>query len=292
MRTELTIETARPLEILSLGAGVQSSTLLLMSCSGLLPKLDVAIFADTGWEPPAIYENLEWLRQEAAAHGIPVMTVGQGRLRDDALVSRVRGRKVDGQRWASMPLYVLGPSGERGMIRRQCTKEYKIVPIRRFIKTKLLGLTNKARFPKEVVVNHWFGISADEAQRSRTSSDRWAMNVYPLLGIPTDLLPKPYSRRMCLDWLDREYPGRKFPRSACVGCPFHSNAEWREIARDPVLWADATEFDRAIRRCGGLRGEAFLHPSLKPLSGLNLRTDVDNGQGLLWNEECSGHCGV
>ena len=42
-------ENQRPvLNVLSLGAGVQSSTLLLMSCRGVLPKLDAAIFADTG----------------------------------------------------------------------------------------------------------------------------------------------------------------------------------------------------------------------------------------------------
>ena len=39
------------LRILSLGAGVQSSVVLLMSIKGILPRLDAAIFADTQWEP-------------------------------------------------------------------------------------------------------------------------------------------------------------------------------------------------------------------------------------------------
>lgn len=39
------------LKVLSLGAGVQSTTVLLMSWAGELPPLDCAIFADTGWEP-------------------------------------------------------------------------------------------------------------------------------------------------------------------------------------------------------------------------------------------------
>ena len=38
------------MRVLSLGAGVQSSTLLLMACHGEL-ELDAAIFADTQWEP-------------------------------------------------------------------------------------------------------------------------------------------------------------------------------------------------------------------------------------------------
>ena len=37
----------RPLRVLSLGAGVQSTALLLMSCKGEIEKLDAAVFADT-----------------------------------------------------------------------------------------------------------------------------------------------------------------------------------------------------------------------------------------------------
>lgn len=50
------------LRVLSLGAGVQSSTLYLMACAGEFGEESptVAIFADTQWEPPAVYEWLEW----------------------------------------------------------------------------------------------------------------------------------------------------------------------------------------------------------------------------------------
>ncbi|KKN55324.1 hypothetical protein LCGC14_0583140, partial [marine sediment metagenome] len=49
------METKPHLRILSLGAGVQSTAVLLMSCQGVLPPLDAAVFADTGWEPKAVY---------------------------------------------------------------------------------------------------------------------------------------------------------------------------------------------------------------------------------------------
>ena len=39
----------RTLVVLSLGAGVQSSTMAIMSAKGVLPKVDCAIFADTGY---------------------------------------------------------------------------------------------------------------------------------------------------------------------------------------------------------------------------------------------------
>jgi hypothetical protein len=54
---------------LSLGAGVQSTTLLLMSLDGTLPKVDCAIFADTGWEPARVYEHLALITDAAAGGG-------------------------------------------------------------------------------------------------------------------------------------------------------------------------------------------------------------------------------
>jgi hypothetical protein len=46
------------LRLLSLGAGVQSTAVLLLACDGVIPCFDHALFADTGWEPRQVYENL------------------------------------------------------------------------------------------------------------------------------------------------------------------------------------------------------------------------------------------
>jgi hypothetical protein len=43
------------LRVLSLGAGVQSSTVLFKMLEGEIPMADVSIFADTGNEPKAVY---------------------------------------------------------------------------------------------------------------------------------------------------------------------------------------------------------------------------------------------
>ena len=67
--------------ILSLGAGVQSSTLALMAAKGeVTPMPDMAIFADTGYEPQAIYKWLEWLEKQLP---FPVVRVSAGNIRDD-----------------------------------------------------------------------------------------------------------------------------------------------------------------------------------------------------------------
>lgn len=52
------------LKVLALGAGVQSTALLLMSIRGELDRLDFAIFAETRWEPAAA-EHLAWLDGQA-----------------------------------------------------------------------------------------------------------------------------------------------------------------------------------------------------------------------------------
>lgn len=84
--TARTDNTEPTLRILSLGAGVQSTTLLMLSAEGVLPKLDAAIFADTGWEPRSVYEHLDRLEEEIARPaGIPIYRVNNGNLRDDVL---------------------------------------------------------------------------------------------------------------------------------------------------------------------------------------------------------------
>jgi len=117
------------LRILSLGAGVQSTTILLMSHHGELPKLDAAIFSDTGWEREATYLRLDYLRSIVS---IPIITVSGGNVREDMREAQVRGLKKDGVRWANMPFYTRDRStGNLGMLRRQCTREYKVEPIRK-----------------------------------------------------------------------------------------------------------------------------------------------------------------
>jgi hypothetical protein len=60
------------------GAGVQISTLLLLAAQGRIPRFDAAVFADTSWEPAAVYENLDRLSGIAEQAGIEVVRVSAG----------------------------------------------------------------------------------------------------------------------------------------------------------------------------------------------------------------------
>ena len=262
------------LRALSLGAGVQSTTVALMAAHGEIgPMPDCAIFADTGWEPQAVYDHLSWLMSPNVLP-FPVHIVRGGDIRSDLISAGA------GARWASIPAFtrtIRRGRVEVGMIRRQCTKDYKIVPIRR--KVRALARLTRRRSPTWPVVEQWIGISLDEAIRMKPSLESWQVNRWPLIE-------RRMTRHDCLRWLERhDYPTP--PKSSCIGCPFHSDAVWRQLRdRDAQAWNDAVRIDRAIRTgLRGIRGEVFLHRSAVPLDQADLSTLEDHGQLGLWGNE-------
>jgi hypothetical protein len=260
------------MNIISLGAGVQSTTMALMAAHGeITPMPDCAIFADTGWEPRAVYDHLAWLITQLP---YPVFQVSAGNLRAD-IMSR---SNTTGGRFAAVPWFMLMPDGGNAMGRRQCTKEYKLTPIRRKVRELLGGKTPKGG------ATIWIGISTDEVMRVKPSRVGYMVNRWPLIELKLN-------RNDCLRWLERaSYPAA--PKSSCIGCPFHSNQQWRELRNSPAEWADAVEVDAAIRAQPGFRGQQFMHRSLKPLDQVDLSTAEDRGQLNLFNNECEGMCGV
>jgi hypothetical protein len=240
----------------SMGAGVQSTVIALMVCEGTLPKPYAAIFADTGWEPPAVYAQVDRIEAELLRVGVPLYRVSVGNLRDDAI--------NPDHRYASIPYFVRNPDGSEGMGRRQCTSEYKLGPINRKVR-ELLGARPPEfrRVPKGRVAEQWIGFTTDEIHRVK---DQYGVQYltprYPLLDLGM-------SRKDCIRWLKSRGWGHTV-KSACIGCPFHGNVQWRDLRDNhPEQWADAVEFDKAIRKGGArglpLNGEAFLHRSRIPL---------------------------
>jgi hypothetical protein len=276
--------------ILSLGAGVQSSTLALMAARGEVkdyPHLDAAIFADTQDEPRGVYDWLDWLEQEIARspHPYPVYRVTAGKLSDRALLMRVT---KDGRKYSNtdIPFFTRAADGSQGKItNRACTYDFKIRPIMK--KARELGGIKRGQ--KTVGVVQWIGISLDEVHRMKPSRDAWAENCWPLVDMRM-------RRHDCLLWMERNgYP--KPPRSSCVYCPYHSNAEWRRLKEEePEAWHRAVQFERDIQRVKGgtdnMQAVPYLHKSLLPLDEVDLSTIEDHGQMSLWGNECEGMCGV
>lgn len=267
------------LRILSLGAGVQSTTIALMMAAGEIPACDRAIFADTQSEPAAVYKHLEWLVHQLP---FPVDVVTAGNLGAEILATSRGERRSD----ARPPFYVKNPDGSRGILRRQCTGDYKIDIIRKHVR-ELMGVEKGRRVPADKHVTQVIGISLDEDGRMKISRDKWQSNEYPLVD-------RRMTRWDCEQWLRRS--GFPLPsKSACVFCPYRRVSEWRKLRDEaPEDFARAVEIDRAIRApgYGRLVGECYLHDSMKPLEEVDLSTDAENGQPNLWDDECEGMCGV
>jgi hypothetical protein len=271
---------------LSLGAGVQSSTLALMAAAGeVTPMPDAAIFADTQAEPQSVYRWLDWLEKELP---FPVYRVTKGSLTEAQLKVHKRTKTV-GKPWSKslIPAFVKNQNGTKGIMGRGCTYDHKI---RELIK-KQRELGGIKRGQKTVSVACWIGISLDEVVRMKSSRERWCVNRWPLIE-------KEMTRHDCLRWMDaRGYPAP--PRSACVYCPFHSDNEWRRLQKEePAEFERAVKFElqlQAVKRISDkMNGVPFLHASLKPLGEVDFSTDQQKGQGVLhgFGAECEGLCGV
>ncbi|MGU3661059.1 hypothetical protein [Methylobacterium fujisawaense] len=219
------------LRVLSLGLGVQSTTLALMAAHGEVgPMPDCAIVADTGWEGPKFYEQLRWL-SSGNVLPFPVHIVSGGNLRADL----IRRGSVRAGRFVTVPFFLrrttaagtevpVYEGGNEGLFdedeeaeakvvgyrtltqdevrdgigRRQCTSHYKIEPIQRKVR-ELLGYGPRDAVPAGAV-EQWIGISQDEVIRATPSKVRYVTKRFPLLE-------KRMRRGDCLNWLDRNgYP--------------------------------------------------------------------------------------
>lgn len=288
------------IEVISLGAGVQSTTMALMAAHGEIePMPDAAIFADTGAEPKAVYEHLAWLMSPNVLP-FPVRTIRLSNMVDD-LHDTARGAESVAGRFlgfVAAPFFTRNADGSSGMLKRECTENYKIKIIAHELKRLLGRDPDKAIRSREPLVRSWIGISADEAHRVNWKGPRWNAKRYPFLGrsIKDDPQDLWISRRDCEAWLRRhEYPVP--PKSACTFCPYRSNAEWRDLRDNhPDDWQQAVEVDRLIRDMpkkarDGLQqgGTLYSHADRVPLDEVDLDNDA---QPDLWSAECEGMCGL
>jgi hypothetical protein len=250
-----------------------------MAARGDIEPPDCAIFADTGSEPSSVYRHLDWLESQLP---YPVHRVSAGNL-GNQIRSAMSG---NGQRMDARPPFYTGGGGQ---VRRQCTGDFKILPIQREVRA-LAGLQPRQHGPKTPIVEQWIGISLDETFRMKPSRVRWIEHRWPLVDLRM-------SRRDCIRWCEeRQYP--RPPKSACTFCPYRSAAEWRALrAADPDAFAEAVEIDRIIRP--GVPGprrpngdQWFVHPSRQPLDEVDFSTAEERGQLNLFLNECEGMCGV
>lgn len=274
--------------IISLGAGVQSSTMALMAAAGEITPMPLcAIFADTQDEPKSVYVWLDWLEKQLP---FPVHRVTAGKLSDKILKINVT---ADGRKFStcSIPVHIKKANGELSKIPlRGCTRDFKIIPVMK----KMRALAMVKRGQKTTAVCQWIGISLDEMVRMKEAREPWVKSRWPLIE-------QKLSRHDCLEWV-KAHGFPKPPRSACVYCPFHSDNHWRSlIAEEPQEFAVAVDFEKRLQAATANVGTfkavgLYLHGSCVPLGEVDFSTDIERGQQAWWEEnfrdECEGMCGV
>lgn len=267
--------------IISLGAGVQSSTMALMAaCGELTPMPDAAVFADTQDEPQEVYRHLEWL---TSLLPFPVVKATRSKL-STALLT--------GDTAARTPFFIKAG----GVQKRQCTRDFKIRPIRQAVRT-ILGVGPRS-YIAPGTVSQWIGISTDEADRMKPSGCRFVINRFPLIEIGMN-------RIRADEWLWKRY-GRHAPKSACKQCPYQPPERLLHLKEtSPEEFAELAVFDEGLRSPENVRrfhGELYMTADLVPLVQIDLagivaaRADAKTRQGKLFPDhftnECEGMCGL
>lgn len=262
-------------------------------------KIDRCIFADTGEEPGPVMDHLQWLIDN---HELPIDVRSGGKLGEDL----IRGQNSRGKRFASIPAFTatkeeIAAGKSPGMLRRQCTREYKLDPIYKWLRREVVGLKPRQRMPKNVRFRVFIGMSADEegrAYRVMNNAKPYEENHFPLIDMGFD-------RARTIHELETAFDiPHEVPRSACTFCPFRGNDEWLELRRvDPAGFQRAVEIDAAIRdhdaRCNkALQKEMFIHRSCVPLGEIDwnaIEADMlarPEQLALFERPDCMGACGT
>lgn len=276
-------------QIISLGVGVQSTALYFMSSMGEIPRADYAIFSDTGKEGLGTYRYLNFLQQwKVNNRGIPIIVLRDKNLYDDLLNKAVQ------KRFVSIPSFTINPDGTVGMLRRQCTAEYKIRTIDNYIRDHIYHLPKGSRRPLTGV---WQGITLDEIERMSIPQEVWKLKIYPFLGYTSHKKANaerldwaiPMTREDVIQWYHRQ--GLPVPpKSGCVFCPYRSDQSWLKLKEhEPEDFLAAVAIDETIRDSAskGIINPTYLHRSCIPLAEVSF--DVNHAEE---SGECSGNCHV
>jgi hypothetical protein len=285
------------LTTLSLGAGLQSSTIVEMIVEGELSPIDAAIFADTGDEPQYVYDQVIYLRSRLATVDIPLITAQRNHMIKDIYHAKKRS--------VALPLFTkqtttitgFGRSASRptiGRLQRQCTKDYKIEPIWKEIRRLLLakGMARQDNLSRiypspGIEAEIWLGISMDEAERIKPNPVPHFHNRWPLIELRM-------TRNDCRQWLeDRGLPIAQ--KSSCIRCPFHDDAYYLEMQENrPDDWQTVVGWDHDLRNgrlhlSATAKGQLYQHRQCIPLDEVDLQPPADNGQmSFAFCDE--GHC--
>jgi hypothetical protein len=192
--------------VISYGGGVQSTALVVLAMSEGWDVDEIVHVDLLDAESPATREYVryfrEWLQRE---YGRDITVIERNMYRD----------MLDNSAFTPVPWH---GRCEKFMLKRQCTREYKVAPLARYLYD---------RYPAGRI-GLMLGISVDEYHRMRDSSAARIEHVYPLVD-------RRLTRWQCRDIIERA--GLVVPwKSSCWFCPYRSiRSQWALVQRYPDL---------------------------------------------------------
>jgi len=212
------------MRILSFGGGVDSSAILIHHLMVSDLGIDQVVFADTGAESQATYDNVEFFAELCADAGLPFKVIWKDGETITEWVTRL----------GIVPVMAGGS--------HVCSKKYKGDVIAAWVADS---------FPAEKIT-YLIGIEANEGKRTAAFTKPKIDNAeyeYPLQDLGM-------TRQDCLDLLAEH--GVEVAKSSCVFCPFMSHDEIRAIRNDPEAWETIKLVERRFSEESPRKHQAWL----------------------------------
>lgn len=232
------------MRILSFGAGMQSTALALMSCENALagkpihphvPVYDAVIFCDLGLEPSWVLKQMEFTKNACESAGIFFKVLDTPLYQDFV-------RNFGERRTISIPWWTIRDDGHKSKMPRNCTIDYKVDEITKYVRWTLLGYRKGQRLKEEDFKAHemHMGFSIEESRRCHENPHKLFVNRFPLVDMGWD---RAHSYQYILEnW------GLDTKASACAFCPFHRNYFYRYIREnEPETYRCVEHIDNLLQ---------------------------------------------
>ena len=212
------------------------------------------------YEPKWVYQQVDFIKNACENAGIPFYILDT-HLYQDYLDNFGKHRVV------SIPFWSVDENGKKGKMMRNCTLDYKINEIIKFVKYKLLGYAKYQRVKNEDLKAHemHLGFSLEEKHRCKENNHKMFVNKFPLVEM--ELTRADNYKYILEKW------GLDTKASACCFCPFHTNYFF-EYMKDnhKEQYQSIIEFDEMLEReqpNTKIRSKLYISKSRKRIKDLS-----------------------
>ncbi len=182
----------------------------------------------------------------------------------------------------SIPFWSIDEDGKKGKMMRNCTLDYKINLMIKFVRINLLGYKKGQRTKEEDIKAHemHLGFSKEEEHRCKENPNKMFVNKFPLCEMNL-VRADNYAYIKDIWGLDTK-------ASACCFCPFHTNYFFGYIRDNfPYEYDKTAEFDEMLEReqpNTKIRSKLYISRSRKRIRDL-LPEECNDKECFLYNNE-------